>query len=113
MLVPGLLIAGLGGSLPTLFREEGQTEFFNVFNPYPYADDAAYTSAVTSLWQNRVEPRLTSGEASQVVLMTHDGPQDSATCNANRTIPNPSTGFHRFGSAGLAKLVKAKEESLV
>ena len=113
MLIPGLLIAGLGGSLPTLFRQEGQNDYINVFDPYPYADEASYTAAVQNLWKVRVDPFLASGEATQVVLMTHDGPQDSATCNANRTIPNPSVGFHRFGSAGLARLVKEKEDSLV
>lgn len=74
MLVPGLLIAGLGGSLPTQFRAEGETDFVDVFNPYPYADEAAYTTAVTNLWQTQIKPALTSGEATQVVLMTHDGP---------------------------------------
>uniref|UniRef100_A0A7S3I1Z2 Calcineurin-like phosphoesterase domain-containing protein n=1 Tax=Favella ehrenbergii TaxID=182087 RepID=A0A7S3I1Z2_9SPIT len=45
--------------------------------------------------------------------MTHDGPQESATCNANKTIPSPGVGFHKFGSSGLAQLVRANEEKLV
>jgi len=74
MLVPGLLIAGLGGSLPTLFLEEGATEYVNVFHPYPYLDEAKYTAAITNLWQSKVQPVLTSGNATSVILMTHDGP---------------------------------------
>mmetsp|Transcript_12373 Transcript_12373/g.14687 ORF Transcript_12373/g.14687 Transcript_12373/m.14687 type:complete len:85 (-) Transcript_12373:363-617(-) len=62
-LVPGLLIAGLGGSLPTLFQAEGSTEWINVFNPYPFADEAAYTAAIESLWQGSVQPALDSGAA--------------------------------------------------
>lgn len=45
-LVPGLLIAGLGGSMPTQFRKEGQNEFVDVFNPYPYKTEADFTTAI-------------------------------------------------------------------
>lgn len=47
--------------------------------------------------------------------MTHEGPQDSGTCNANKTIEGPdgALGLHRFGSAGLANLLRKERESLV
>ena len=47
--------------------------------------------------------------------MTHDGPQDSATANANMVI-EPATGdrgFHKFGSSGMTGLIKEKSEHLV
>lgn len=49
-LVPGLAIAGLGGSLPTQFKADGSDTFVNCFNPYPYLTEEAYTEAITSLW---------------------------------------------------------------
>ena len=45
-LVPGLLIAGMGGSMPTLFKADDSTEWISVFNPFPYADEVAYTEAI-------------------------------------------------------------------
>ena len=58
-IVPGLLIAGLGGSLPTLFKQDGQNDWVNCFNPYPYLTEADYTAAITSLWTDKVQPRIT------------------------------------------------------
>ena len=49
-LIPGLIIAGLGGSLPTQFKEEGSNSYVNVFTPYPFPNEEAYTEAITSLW---------------------------------------------------------------
>lgn len=55
----------------------------------------------------------------QILLMTHDGPQDSVTCNANRTIPMKGEngeevyGFHRFGSAGLRALIDEQRAHLM
>ena len=71
-IVPGLLLAGLGGSLPTQFRQDGQNDWVSVFNPYPYATEAVYTAAINSLWTDKVQPRIT--QEKQVILMTHDGP---------------------------------------
>ena len=55
-LASGLWIAGLGGSLPTQWKEEGTDDFIEVFAPYPYLTEAAYTEDITSLWRDKVEP---------------------------------------------------------
>ena len=41
-----LVVAGLGGSAPTLFRKEGASDFVNVFNPYPYTEEEKYREAL-------------------------------------------------------------------
>ena len=53
-LVPGLFIAGFGGSLPTLFKPEGSNDFEEVFTAYPYLSEAAYSEDLTSLWDKVV-----------------------------------------------------------
>ena len=53
-LVPGLFIAGFGGSLPTLFKPEGSNDFEEVFTAYPYLTEAAYSEDLTSLWDKVV-----------------------------------------------------------
>ena len=53
-LADGLVIAGLGGSLPTLCREEGETEFRPVFNPYPYENEQAMAKALVDFWEKKV-----------------------------------------------------------
>lgn len=49
--------------------------------------------------------------------MTHDGPQDFYTANARGTIlmgeNRDIVGFHKFGSVGLAELIKQKRQSIV
>lgn len=59
-LVPGLCIAGLGGSLPTKFKADSDNEWVDVFNPYPFLTEAAYTAAVNDLWSQQVEQHLNS-----------------------------------------------------
>ena len=49
-LIPGLIIAGLGGSLPTQFKEEGSNNYIDVFTPYPFPNEQAYSEAMMSLW---------------------------------------------------------------
>ena len=46
-LVPGLFMAGLGGSLPTLFKGNNQQEWEECFTPYPFSNEALYTEAIT------------------------------------------------------------------
>ena len=61
-----------------------------------------------------MEPALEGDK--QLILMTHDGPQDYATSNAtlrDTGIELLKDGFYRFGSAALAKLIKDKQEQLV
>ena len=41
-IAPGLVIAGLGGSLPTLFKQDGASDFVECFTPYPFASEAHY-----------------------------------------------------------------------
>ena len=110
--VPGLVIGGFGGSLPTLFRAEGATEFVNVFNPYPYENEQIYKAALKSFWDSKVTPAL-AGD-TQIILMTHDGPQDAGTCNARaKSIPGLSDGLYRFGSEYLASLLQEQQTHLV
>ena len=56
-LKPGLLLAGLGGSLPTQFVEEGQTEMVPVYNPYPFVDENAFKEGLEPLKQKLEENR--------------------------------------------------------
>ena len=107
------MIAGLGGSLPTKFRKNGENDWTDVFNPYPYLTEADYTAAIRALWTDKVVPMLEDlgieEDRKTVILMTHDGPQDFYTANARGTIPmgpNQDIGFHRFGSSGLADLLQ-------
>lgn len=76
-LIPGLFIAGLGGSLPTLFQPNGSNEWEQVFTPYPFTSESLYTQAIQALWFDKVDPIATGQK--QVILMTHDGPQDYLT----------------------------------
>ena len=52
-------------------------------------------------------------------MMTHDGPQDSGTCNARTYIPkdldknSEVPGFYRFGSVALANLLKEKRDHCI
>ena len=103
---PGLMLGGLGGSQPTLFRAEGQNDFVNVFNPYPYTTEENFAKALDQLWKSKIEPSLEEGK--QLILMTHEGPQDSATRNVNLKdtgIWFLKDGFYKFGSAALARLI--------
>ena len=48
--------------------------------------------------------------------MTHEGPQDSSTCNAilkDTGIPLLKDGLYKFGSKGLANLINDKRELFV
>ena len=52
-LVPGLILAGLGGSLPTPFKLNGSPDDFPypsdwtpVFTPFPYRDEEHYMAAL-------------------------------------------------------------------
>ena len=110
-LVPGLIIAGLGGSLPTKFKKDGENDWIDVFNPYPYLTEVDYTAAVKALWTEKVQPLI--NEDKTVILMTHDGPQDYYTANARGTINWPAIGFHKFGSIGLAELISEERSKLV
>ena len=116
-LVPGLFIAGLGGSLPTKFKKDGETDWVDVFTPYPYQTEADYTAAIRSLWTGKVEPAVAATQGKSVILMTHDGPQDFYTANARGTIGmgenRQDFGFHKFGSSGLAELLYEQRSKLV
>ena len=59
---PGLMLGGLGGSQPTLFRAEGQNDFVNVFNPYPYTTEENFAKALNDLWRDKLEPSLEGGK---------------------------------------------------
>lgn len=57
-LEPGLMLAGFGGSLPTMCKLPDQDDFMPVFHPYPYADEEAYGKAIMKFWDNDILPKL-------------------------------------------------------
>lgn len=95
-LADGLKVAGLGGSGPIHMIANGEKKLIWPDSAYPHGTEEGFSLAVQKLWA-KVED---SGNNDQVVLMTHDGPYDSAT-----TTDQESDGLLKFGSPSLAKLL--------
>ena len=62
--------------MPTLLQETGSHEWKEIYNPYPYKSEEVYAKDLEKLWKS-----VPLKEDTQVILMTHDGPQDSATAS--------------------------------
>ncbi|KAI9178865.1 hypothetical protein H9P43_005527 [Blastocladiella emersonii ATCC 22665] len=106
-LAPGLVVAGLGGSVPAY--EPGAEE--PIWPGCPYATDAAFGEELEKCVRPVVE--YVHGEGEQVVLMTHSGPAECATTLIDA---DPSTDPDAFlrehptiatGSPALAALLRS------
>jgi len=53
------LLVGFGGSGPTIWLPEGETEWRKApWEGYPFTNDEEFTAELEAFWSEKVEPRL-------------------------------------------------------
>ena len=74
-----LKIMGLGGSVRDRVQINGEGPLVNCWTPFPYKDDdhAGFNKDLESVWQSTIA----NDDASQIIIMTHEGPLGSSTAN--------------------------------
>eukprot|EP00347_Sterkiella_histriomuscorum_P016604 403352551 len=103
-LKPNLGLVALGGSTPSDFQRHGDLQLDPIYFPYPYSTDEKFKQELSKLLDSEDLPK-------NILLMTHDGPRGSATCQDKTT--HLDTGIIQFGSPYLTELLKNSQGRII